>query len=191
MRNSSFSARQLADHLLFPGPFDDALASGVFVQVHSNEESAQLFWDLAPMLEAGGTLVVVIDAVHLMVEDGLQRLVHLLRERCGMESAPDSGRDELTLADALANIMRLQSRTVVLLLGGAQRLPAEPGERVMKAIKAARDCVNLEPASTGRFLLVATWILPANPSKYVENSCSAFYGATAVTLAPGGAGIAN
>lgn len=90
--------------------------------------------------------------------------------------------DELRLADALAEIMRHQARKVVLLLGGAQQLPAEPGERIMIAIKAARDCVNLEPASTGRLLLVATWILPANPSQYVENSRSAFYGATAVSL---------
>ena len=186
MRHSPLSARQLADQLLFPGPLEDALASGVFVQVHSNEESAQLFWGLAPMLEAGGMLVVVIDAVHLMVEDGLLRLAQLLRARCGVECSADCGMDELTLADTLANIMHLQSRTVVLLLGGAQRLPGEPGERVMKAIKTARDYVNLEPASTGRFLLVATWILPANPSEYVENSCSAFYGATAVTLAPSG-----
>ena len=191
MRNFPLSARQLAGQLLFPGPLEDAFASGVFVQVHSNKESAQLFWDLAPMLEAGGMLVVVIDAAHLMVEDGLQRLAQLLCARCGGECATNCGTNELTLADTLANIMHLQSRTVALFLGGAQRLSAEPGERVMKAIKAARDCVNLEPASTGRFLLVATWMLPANPSKYLENSCSAFYGATAVTLAPDRAGNAG
>lgn len=184
MENPPLSARQLAEQLLFPGPFDDGLSSGVFVQVHSDEESAQMFGDLVPILEAGGMNVVVIDAVHLMVEDGLRRLVQLLCARCGIDVG---AMDELTLAEALANVMHLQSRTVALLLGCAQRLPAEPGERVMKAIKAARDCVNLEPASTGRFLLVATWVLPANPSKYVENSSSAFYGANAVTLAPCGA----
>lgn len=135
------------------------------------------------MLEAGGMLVVVIDAMNLMAEDGLPRLAQLLHARCGIECAPASGIVELTPADVLANIMHRQSRTVVLLLGGAQQLPAEPGERVMKAIKAARDCANLEPASTGKLLLVATWILPANPSQYVENSRNAFYGATAVSLA--------
>ncbi|SHM86764.1 hypothetical protein SAMN05192549_10359 [Duganella sacchari] len=182
MRNPSLSTRQLADQLLFPGPFDGGLNSGVFVQVSSNEESIKFFGDLAPMLEAGGMLVVVIDAPNLMFEDGLRRLAQLLRTRCEIKCAPVSGTDELTLADALANIMQIQSCTVVLLLGSAQRLPAEPGERVMKAIKAARDCVNLEPNSTGRLLLVATWILPANPSQYVENPHSAFYGATAVNL---------
>jgi hypothetical protein len=184
MRNPSLSARQLADQLLFPGPFDYGLASGVFVQVPSSEESAQFFWDLAPMLEAGGMLAVLIDAVHLMAQDGLPRLAQLLRARCGLECASASGIGELTLTDALAEIMQ-QSPTVVLLLSGAQQLPGEPGERIMKALKAARDCVNLEPASPGRFFLVATWILPVNASEYVENSRSAFYGATAVTLAHG------
>ncbi|WP_139260742.1 hypothetical protein [Duganella sacchari] len=177
------SARQLAEQLLSPGPFDGGLASGVFVQVRSNQESIQFFCDLAPMLEAGGMHVVVIDAANLAAEDGLTRLVKLILAGSGIEFAPVSRLEELTLAEALEKIMRHRSRTIVLLLSGAQRLPAEPGERVMKAIKAARDCVNLEPASTGRFLLVGTWIFPAHPSQYVENSSSAFYGATAVSLA--------
>ncbi|WP_377705542.1 hypothetical protein [Pseudoduganella sp. UC29_71] len=183
MKNPSLNARQLADQLLFPGAIDGGLASGVFVQVSSNEESSQFFWDLAPMLEAGGMLVEVIDAANIMVRNGLPRLAQLLRARCGGECAPASGMGELTLADTLADVMHNQSNTLVLLLGGAQRLPGEPGERAMKAIKAARDRINLAPASTGRLLLVATWVLPSNPSKYVENSSSAFYGATAVTLA--------
>ncbi|MFS2004152.1 hypothetical protein ACEN9F_11065 [Duganella sp. CT11-25] len=183
MRNFPLSARQLADQLLFPGPFDRGLASGVFVQVRSNDESAQFFEDLAPMLEAGGMFAVVIDAGHLMEEEGIQHLARLIQARCGIEYATARGVDELTLADTLADVMRHQSRTIALLIGGAQRLPAEPGERVMKALKAARDCVNLEPASAGRLLLVATWVLPANPSHYVENSGRAFYGATAVSLA--------
>ncbi|MYM28316.1 hypothetical protein GTP58_08265 [Duganella sp. CY15W] len=183
MRNSSLSARQLADQLLFPGPVDYGLASGVFVQVRSHEESAQFFWDLAPMLEAGGMLAVLVDAAHLMAGDGLPRLAQLLCARCGLECASTSRIGEWTLTDALAEIMQRQSPTVVLLLSGAQQLPGEPGERIMKALKAARDCVNLEPASTGRFLLVGTWILPASAGRYVENSRSAFYGATAVTLA--------
>ena len=183
MRNFPLSARQLADQLLFPGPFDGGLASGVFVQVRSNDESAQFLGDLAPMLEAGGMLAVVIDAGHLMIEEGIPRLVRLIQARCGIEYATVCGGGELTLAGTLGDIMRHESRTIALLIGGAQRLPAEPGERVMKAIKAARDCVNLEPTSAVRLLLVATWVLPANPSHYVENSGSAFYGATALSLA--------
>lgn len=183
MKNPSISARQLADQLLFPGAVNGGLASGVFVQVSSNEESAQFFWDLASMLEAGGMLVAVIDAANIMVENGLPHLAQLLRARCGGECDPASGMGELTVADTLADVMYNQSHTLVLLLGGAQRLPSEPGERAMKAIKAARDRINLAPASTGRLLVVATWVLPSNPSNYVENSSSAFYGATAVTLA--------
>ncbi|MYN16751.1 hypothetical protein GTP81_08295 [Rugamonas sp. FT107W] len=173
----------MAKQLLSPGPLDNGLASGVFVQVRSNEESAQFFGDLAPMLRSGGMHVAVVDAAHLMVEDGLPRLVQVFRAQCGIECPPVERMGELTLADVLADVAHRRSSTVTLLLGGAQRLPAEPGERVMKAIKSARDCINLDPASTARFLLVATWILPANPSQYVENSRSAFYGATAVTLA--------
>lgn len=181
MRNPFvLNARQLADQLLFPGPLDMGLASGVFVQVRSNDESAQFFWDLAPMLEAGGMRVIVIDAAKLLTEDGLTSIAQLVRDRSDTRLA---GIEDLTLADALADSLRFQPLTVALLLGGAQRLSAEPGERVLKAIKAARDLVNLAPSSAGRFQMVATWILPASPSKYVENSRSAFYGATAMTLA--------
>lgn len=182
MKNPSLTARQLADQLLFPGPVDIGLASGVFVQVGSNEESAQFFGDLAPMLEAGGMLTAVIDAANIMVKDGLPGLAQLLRARCGCACSPASRQDGLTLADSLGAIMHHRSLTLVLLLGGAQQLRGESCERAMKAIKAARDRINLEPTSTGRLLLVATWVLPSNASNYVENSSSAFYGATAVSL---------
>lgn len=183
MKNLSLSARQLADQLLFPGPFDGGLASGMFVQVCSSEESTQFLGDLAPMLEASGMLVEVIDAAQLLAADGLQHLAQRLRVRCGIESATGFKMDELTLSDALASIMNHLPRTVALLIGSAQRLSTEPGERVLKAIKAARDRVNLHPASAEKLLLVATWILPANPSHYVENARNAFYGANAVSVA--------
>ncbi len=182
MRNPFvLNARQLADQLLFPGPLDMGLASGVFVQVRSNDESAQFFWDLAPMLEADGMRVMVVDAAKLLTEDGLTSLAQLVRDPSDTRLAGIA--KDLTLADALADSLNLQPLTVALLLGGAQRLSVESGERVLKAIKAARDLVNLAPSPAGRFQLVATWILPANPSKYVESSRSAFYGATAITLA--------
>lgn len=185
MKNISLSACQLANQLQLPEPLDGCLASGVFVQVRSNKESAQFLGDLTQILEADGMLVVTINAQHLMVEDGLTCLAQMLRERCGIDCLAVGEMGEPTLADTLANIMHIQPRTLVLLLDGAQRLPAEPGERVLKAIKAARDCVNLQPASNGKLFVIATWILPADPSSYVENTSSAFYGANAVSLAHG------
>lgn len=182
MKKTCLSVRELANQLLFLGPIHGDLASGVFVQVRSTEESSRFLGELAPMLEDGGMLVAAIDAARLMVEDGLSYVAQLVRAQCSTDCAPLYRGSELTLADALATTLQHRSRTVALLVGGAQRLLAEPDERSMKAIKAARDRVNLEPTSAGRLLLVATWILPSNPSHYVENSLSAFYGATAVNL---------
>ncbi|MBA5688884.1 hypothetical protein [Rugamonas apoptosis] len=181
MRNPfTLSPSQIADELLFPGPLHMGMASGVFVQLPSTDESAQFFWDLAPMLEAGGMRVMVVDAARLQAEDGLSFLSQLVRDRCDPARA-GIGKD-FTFADALANILNVQPLTIALLLGGAQRLSAEADERILKAIKAARDMVNLEPSAAGRFRMVATWILPADPCSYVENRRSAFYGATAVRL---------
>ncbi|MBA5604171.1 hypothetical protein H3H36_02185 [Duganella sp. FT3S] len=183
MRDSfALNARQLAKQLQFPGPLDMGLDSGVFVQVRSNDESAQFFWDLAPMLETGGVRVVVEDAARLMHGDGLEHLGVLFARSAG-ESRPICAVDNSTFADCMADLMGRTPYTTALLLGGAQRLQVEPDERILSAIKAARDRVNLEPGMVGRFLIVATWLYPANPSKYVENRRSAFYGATAMTLA--------
>ncbi|MYM92521.1 hypothetical protein [Duganella vulcania] len=178
----ALSARQLANQLLFPGPLEMGLSSGVFVQVRSNDESAQFFGELAPILETGGMHMVVEDAARLMHADGLEHLGEQFGRTAG-GCRPINAIDNSTLADCMADLMRRAPYTAALLLGGAQRLQGEPDERVLSALKAARDRVNLEPGTAGRFLIVATWLLPANPSKYVGNPRSAFYGATAVTLA--------
>ena len=174
-------ARQLANQLLFPGPLEMSLGSGVFVQVRSNDESARFFWELAPMLETGGMHVVIEDAARLMHADGLEHLGVLFARSAG-GCLPTDAIDNSTLADCMADLMGRAPYTAALLLGGAQRLQVEPDERILSALKAARDRVNLEPGIAGRFLIVATWQLPANPSKYVGNPRSAFYCATAMTL---------
>lgn len=177
----ALSARNLANQLLFPGPLEISLGSGVFVQVHSNDESARFFRKLAPMLEIGGMHVVVEDAARLLHADGLEHLGVQFARSAGC-CIPTNAVDNSTLADCMADIIGRAPHTAALLLGGAQRLQVEPDERILSALKAARDRVNLEPGMVGRFLIVATWLLPANPSKYVVNPRSAFYCATAMTL---------
>jgi len=61
-------------------------------------------------------------------------------------------------------------------------LLGRPGERILKALKAARDAGNLHPSHSGRFLLVAACTLPTDIELFVLDRDNAFYGATAVTI---------
>lgn len=134
------------------------------------------------MLESGGMRVVIEDAARLMNDDGLAYLSEQFAKSVGKQ-LPANSVGSSTFADCLTHLTESAACSYALLLGGAQCLKAEPGERVLSAIKAARDRVNLRPGTAERFLIIATWFSPDNPAKYVGNSSSAFYGATVLTLA--------
>lgn len=137
------------------------------------------------MLEIGGMPVVIEDAAKLMNDDGLAYLSEQFAKSSGMR-LPVNAVGSSTFSDCVIHLIESSACSYVLLLGGAQCLASEPGERILSAIKAARDCVNLRPGAAERFLVVATWFSPDSPAKYVGNSRSAFYGATALTLADDG-----
>ncbi|ELX10190.1 hypothetical protein Jab_2c22770 [Janthinobacterium sp. HH01] len=182
----TFNARQLAKRFLAPTIFDWGLFSGVFVQARSQKESSQFIYELAAMLQAKGLDVATVASEQMMAEDGLEQLARTLHNQFlgGCPRHNDEGVS--TLADVLYEITRQRTRSVALLLSDAGALPAKSNERILKALKAARDRVNLEPGSNERFLFVATCIFPVTPSMYVEGREQAFYGAVAGTLAVAG-----
>lgn len=179
-----FNARQLALRLLSPTILDLGLFSGVFVQAHSSEESSRFICELGTILQAGGLGVAMVDLEQLIAEDGLEHFARSLHNQFLGECKKHSNYGLSTLADVLYEITRQRARSIALLLTGGRTLPAKSTDRILKALKAARDRVNLEPNSNERVLLVATCIFPINPSIYVERRDQAFYGAVAGILVP-------
>jgi hypothetical protein len=178
----AFDARQLATRLLSPKILDSGLSSGVFVQARSSEESSQFIYELATMLQAEGLGVSITDWEQLMAEDGFEQFVRALHTQFLGGCKKRSSDGASTLADVLQEITRQRPRSIALLLNGFRAPPVKPTDRILKALKAARDRVNLDPNSTGRVLLVTTCVPPVTPSMYVEGQEQAFYGAVVGSL---------
>src|SRR5471032_3305035 len=182
MNYEVFTAKELARRLTHPTPIDHGLASGVFVQVALPQEGAQFMRDLAVELECDGVRVFKEHACDMLPPDALALLTSKFKaldlER---NKRLDSVMGE-TLADVVARTLHPHGIVVALLIEGVQALLGSPGERILKALKAARDAGNLHPSHSGRFLLVAACTLPADIELFVLDRGNAFYGATAMTI---------
>jgi len=181
---SEFSARKLADRLLCPELLDAPMHSGVFVQTPSEGASQKFIEDLATTLEARKVCVETVHANELVSEDGLANFARRLlmrfaghHERCNTVGAP-------TIASAVYTCASHSPCHIALLLTGVEILQINHDSRVLKALKAARDSVNLEPNWGGRLLFVAACAPPGIAQMFVHDKTQAFYGAVDGTLAP-------
>jgi len=176
-----FTVEELARRLTHPSPVDHGLYSAVFVQVDTSHEGTLFLLDLAMELKNGGMQVIKMRG---------RDLIHSPLSAYSALSASSEGdsknRSELTTTKALRDVvpLALQSpeKITAILIDEAEVLLGEPGMPVMKAFKAARDAVNLNPGRVGRLAIVASCAKPVRVEQFVSDSDAAFFGAAAIQV---------
>jgi hypothetical protein len=168
--------------------------------------------DLIPALEGEGALVIYVDlwsdtqanpaqlvrdAIRQALED-LQTPGSALLSRLGRISGADVGvmgfrfgfkLDKLgqtggpTLAQVMTELVDQAKRDVVLIIDEVQQaITTEEGNRLLLALKAARDAVNPRPGTPGHFLFIGTGSHRAMVSELTTRRTQAFNGATSIAF---------
>jgi hypothetical protein len=167
--------------------------------------------DLVPALEADGAIVIYVDlwsdtqrspaaliltAVKRTLADleqpGSTALKHLKRLSGAdagafgfkfgfkLDSVGEPG--GATLAQALAEVVDKAKTNVVLIVDEVQHaITSEEGNRMLLALKAARDAINPRPGTPGYFLFVGTGSHRALVGELTARRNQAFAGATSVS----------
>jgi len=163
--------------------------------------------DLIPALEAAGAIVIYVDlwsntaskpsdlllgAVRntlAELERADSRVLAVLKRLKGLDlgmagfkfgfSVAELGKNEgSTLAAALRELVRLTKTDVVVIVDEVQHaLGSQDGESMLLALKAARDEINLTPATPGYFLFVGTGSHRARVRELTIKGQQAFNGA--------------
>ncbi|AGW93362.1 MULTISPECIES: AAA family ATPase [Cupriavidus] len=167
--------------------------------------------DLVPALEADGAIVIYVDlwsdtqrspaalilaAVKRTLADleqpGSAALKHLKRVAGAdigafgfkfgfkLDSVGEPG--GATLAQALAEVVDKAKTNVVLIVDEVQHaITSEEGNRMLLALKAARDAINPRPGTPGYFLFVGTGSHRALVGELTARRNQAFAGATSIS----------
>jgi hypothetical protein len=181
----SLFAADLARRLQRPGVLDDSLRSGLFLLQEPGSDSWKRFAQaLTVELEALGALVLLLDPADAgpLPNDALRRVLgaapsgapapRRLPESDGSVSAGD-----LTIPTLIEQLMGRSGKDVVLICNQVSRLAAPAEEHTFRALKAARDRVNLLASGAGRFIFVATDTDFSVLQRCVADPAQAFFGA--------------
>lgn len=87
-----------------------------------------------------------------------------------------------TLSELVKSIVDLGCSDLVLIVDHVGRLRAQPGAHLLKALKAARDAVNVHADAKGNFILVAVDRDPVVVNELTRVPNQAFLGATVMNL---------
>ncbi|MBX9794396.1 MAG: hypothetical protein K2Y02_08885 [Burkholderiaceae bacterium] len=139
--HEAFSAEELAKRLLQPSAVDLTLTSGVFLQSSSSQRGSAFTLDLTRELEKGGARVLRVHAGDLLAPDALDQLITMFKQLSLGKWGAAQGE---TLANVVSQILTTQNMVVALIVDDAQMLIFERGNRILKALKSARDAVNRE-----------------------------------------------
>lgn len=178
-------AADFARRLLRPDVLDEVLRSGLFL-VRSPDYD---YWDaLAPALVAElrrlGALVICVDLVDCS-NTPLETLRHTLHAELLALDAKASWPEHLgrgtsangTLAVLIEQVVELSGRDLVLMLDHVGMLGGRTECDALRALKAARDAVNLRANAVKRFFLVATDAEPSAVRRLAMDPNHAFFGA--------------
>lgn len=166
--------------------------------------------DLVPALEAAGALVIYVDLwsntqanpavlVHSAIRrtlqalqspagavaERLQRLRHAELAVAGFKfgfKVDSVGTEEgATLAEAFTQVVDQARCDLVLIVDEVQHaITSEDGNRMLLALKAARDAINPRPGTPGHFIFVGTGSHRALVSELTARRNQAFAGATSI-----------
>ncbi|GHU14404.1 hypothetical protein AGMMS50225_26170 [Betaproteobacteria bacterium] len=161
--------------------------------------------DLAPELERQGLLVVYVDLwanaardPGELIADAIGRaidaqrgLLHKAARASGLESVSIAGikldthkigrNDGATLVDALKALHKAAGKSIAFIIDEAQHaLTTEAGENAMKALKSARDQINV--GNRIELMLVMSGSDRDKLLRLVNNNAAAFYGSSVQAL---------
>jgi len=179
-------AAKLASRLLRPTVLDEGMRSGLFLVRPSDSDSwTCVARELVAALEGLGALVISVNAAN-----GSPATLHIaLQERVRTELRATGGSTgsanltiqryagEETLAALFEGLVERRGSDLVLMFDNVGSLACPGGERLLKALKAARDAVNLPDASKGHFLLIAADAMLSKLHALAMDPNQAFYGA--------------
>ncbi len=166
--------------------------------------------DLVPALQQQGAVVIYVDLWSNvqaepadLVHDAVRQAMHQLqshgtkvRKALGRVSAIDLGAGPIkfgykvdkvgapggiTLAQALAEVVDKARTDLVLIVDEVQHAVSfDSGRSMLMALKAARDAINMRPATPGHFLFVGTGSHRAQVAELAALGSHAFAGAVSV-----------
>jgi hypothetical protein len=190
MRLDQQLAAELASRLLRPSVLDEGLRSGLFLVRQWDDDRWQAFaWALVAELRCLGAEVLFVDAAESRgdefgpIEQDMRTKMSAVRRRL-MPIAPAQqivpcGK---TLSDLIKSIVDLSRNDLVLIVDHASQLKCQCGGHLLKALKAARDAVNVPAGAKGNFLLVAADPDPTVAGEFTTDSDQAFLGAAVLDL---------
>ena len=175
--------------MLRPSVLDEGLRSGLFIVRQQDPGHWHDFaCALAAELRRLGAVVVFVDAksgdegIEAVVQDLRAKLLAVLRQLMPKAPLQPSAACANTLRELIKSIVDLSCNDLVLIVNHAGRLNAQPGGHLLKALKAARDAVNVPAEAKGSFLLVAVDRDPVVVSELTKDPNQAFLGATVTNL---------
>jgi hypothetical protein len=171
----SGGAAALATSLLSPSVLDEALRSGVFF-VRPLADSAWDTWkaEFIHWAGQGGSIVICVDAARGAGEARVEFLLALnhAQQPHGRVTGDES------IAARARRLVAARRGNLVVLMEEVDGLLNDDGEALLRALKAARDTVNLSAASGGSFILVAAGRDVSVVQRLVSESDKAFFGAS-------------
>lgn len=175
--------------MLRPSVLDEGLRSGLFIVRQLDADHWNAFaWALAAELRRLGALVLFVEAdagdsgIGVIEEDLRSKLLVVRRQLMLIEPVKQSARCDKTLSELIKSIVHLRCNDLVLIVDQVSRLRGCPGEDLLKALKAARDAVNLPADAKGRFILAAVDSDSKAVSELTKDSNQAFLGAAVIDL---------
>lgn len=184
------AAAELASRMLSPWVVDEGFRSGLFLVRQPDAERWHAFAQaLVAELQRLGAVVMFVDMAELgaaapgTLQQELRSKLFALREQFSpMETVRrrDPGAD--TLSDLILSIVDLSRSHMVLIFDHAGRLRGQTGEHMLKALKAARDAVNVRPDANRKFFLIAVDTDTSAVNELARDPAQAFLGATVMEL---------
>lgn len=183
-------AAEIATRMLRPRVLDEGLRSGLFLIRQLNPGRWYTFASaLAAELRCLGAEVIYLDAaehgaeeIGTIQENLRTKMLAVRRQLTPIEPLQQSAPCDETLSELTKSIVSLSRKDLVLIFDHVSRLRDQPGVHLLKALKAARDVVNVPAGAEGRFLLIAVDRDPTAVTALTSDSNQAFFGAAVLDL---------
>lgn len=184
-------AQDIARQLLKPSVLDLELRSGLFMfGPHRTGKTTFLIHDLVPALEEGGALVVYLNLSGALRDSSIEMVQGAIREALlstkseaprsalavGLENLGLVG--ETTLSEALQALVDRAMIDIVLIVDEVQEAVSTlEGQRLLLALKAARDAINTRSVTPGYFLFIGACSSRTACIEMTRGNSQAFLGA--------------
>lgn len=185
------TANALTQKLLHPSGFDVTARDGVFlIGSRGIGKTTFLREDLMAELERQGAVVIYADLGKTAARRSpVKSLLNAIQETLQGVQPPSiplsfdvtlvGTEAGVSIAEAFVELIQRCNRSAVVIIDEVQALQSRTGQRLLRALKAARDAVNLRPDndSDTYLLIVAAGSCRRAVTSMTSDSSQAFYGA--------------